>query len=83
MATHAVVAVWDRALGAYLRPFTAPSIGIAARSFIDALSDPQVEMSKHPGDYELHHLANFEDTTGRFDALSEFTLIHRGGNNAS
>lgn len=83
MATHNVVAVWDRALGAYIRLFTAPSIAIAARSFIDDLWDPKGEMVKHPGDYELHHLASFEDITGRFEQVSEFTLIHRGGNNAS
>lgn len=66
MATHAVVCVYDRALGAYLRPFTAPSQAVALRSYLDAAADPNSEISKHPADYELHQLAWFDDIAGIF-----------------
>jgi len=70
MATVQVVAVFDGALQAYARPFTVPAIGVAMRSFMDEVSKEDSDLAKHPGDYELHHLAMFEEETGRFIPLN-------------
>lgn len=68
MTQQCVCAVRDLAVGAFLRPFNAPSIGWALRSFTDEVNRKAEDnsMYQHPEDYELHLLAMFEDTTGSF-----------------
>lgn len=66
MTIHQVVSVFDGALQAFVRPFTVPAVGVAMRSFMDEAAKGDSDIAKHPGDYELHHLGTFEDTTGRF-----------------
>lgn len=79
MANQVVVCVYDVQLGAFLRPFCAPSTGVAIRSFVDALQDPQSEMAKHPNDYELHQLAVFDDHEGEFTPVKKADrLLLRG-----
>lgn len=60
-----MMAVSDRAVGAFMRPFFAPSVGVAVRSFTDEVNRPEGEMHKHPEDYELHHLGEFDEESGQ------------------
>lgn len=62
-----VVAVKDRALDAYMRPFFVPALNAAVRSFQDEINRPESEMFKHPDDYDLYHLSIFDDVTGAFE----------------
>lgn len=65
---HYIVAIQDRAMQAYNRPFYVPALGAAMRSFTDetnrAAQDNQ--MYQHPEDFELWLLGEFEDTNGQF-----------------
>lgn len=61
-----VVGVRDRQLSAFISQFVAPTLGVAVRSFRDAVNDPQSELFKHPEDFELFHLADFDDESGGF-----------------
>lgn len=63
-----VVAVFDSAVGAFNRPFYAPALGAAIRSFNDEVNRKAQdnEMSKHPDDFWLSHLADFDDEKGQF-----------------
>lgn len=70
-----VVAVYDRALGAFARPAFVPSIGVAKRSFGDEVNNPESEMFKHPEHYELHHLGIFDDEAGVFSEKPTDTLL--------
>ena len=81
MTIHQVVSVFDGALQAFVRPFTVPAVGVAMRSFMDEAAKADSDVAKHPGDYELHHLGTFEDTTGVFtpvDAQVPSVCILRG-----
>lgn len=69
MAITQVVSVWDCAMQAYPRPFTVPSTGMALRSFSDEVNNPESAIAKHPEDYELHHLASFDEESGIFIPL--------------
>lgn len=60
-------AIYDRALTAYMQPFGAQSAGAAIRAFGDGVNDPAHVMNKHPEDYELWYLGDFDDQTGTFD----------------
>lgn len=63
-----IVAVHDRAADAFGRPIFVNSIGLAIRSFQDEINTPREnnEMNRHPDDFDLFHLADFDDSTGIF-----------------
>lgn len=74
-----VVAVSDRAVGAFMNPFTVPSRGAAVRAFSDEVNRADSEMNKHPEDYELHYLSEWDDETGSFSQGTEQKeLLSRG-----
>lgn len=64
-------AIRDSAMDAYMRPFAAPSTGMAVRSFQDELRRDDSEMRKHPEDYELFKLGEFDEESGKLYALQE------------
>lgn len=61
-----VVAVFDAAVQAFMTPIFVQAKGQAIRSFGDAVADPQSPMSKHPTDYRLQFLGEWDDQTGEF-----------------
>lgn len=66
-----VCAVRDRAAVVYGRPFFTPSTGTAIRSFSDHLNSKEdSEMVKHPEDFDLYYLADFDDEIGVFECKS-------------
>jgi len=66
MTILTIVAVKDRAVNAYNRPFYVPTIGAAVRSFTDEVNRKESEMQAHPEDYDLYDLGTFDDETGTF-----------------
>lgn len=62
---HYLVAVKDRAIDAFMRPFTVPHTNAAVRSFTDEVNNANSEMAKHPEDYDLYMLGGFDDQTGK------------------
>lgn len=76
MAKFVVCSVADAAVGAFMQPFFARSIGEARRSFGDAVNDPKMEFGKHPRDYELVHLGNWDDS-GQLTILDKPEVICR------
>lgn len=73
-----VVAVFDRAVNAFSRPFFAPSNGAAVRSFNDEINrrGEDNQMFRHPEDFDLYSLGRWEDSTGLFEGKPE--LLVRG-----
>nr|QJB20101.1 MAG: nonstructural protein [Microvirus sp.] len=57
-------AVFDMKIGSYAQPFFLPSVPAAKRAFRDAASDPSTMLHKHPADYALFYLGDFDDETG-------------------
>lgn len=64
-----MVAVSDRAVGEFMNPFVVPSRGLAVRSFTDEVNREGSEMQKHPEDYELHVLCEWDAESGGFIGL--------------
>ena len=56
--------IYDVKAEAYLRPFTAPTKGLALRSFIDAANDPREPMNKHAADYTLFEIGEWDEIAG-------------------
>lgn len=68
---HQVVAVKDRALDTFMRPFFTPALGAAIRSFQDEINRTESEMNKHPDDYDLYHLGHWDDASGAFQSFQQ------------
>lgn len=77
---YCVVSVFDRATQAFARPVFVRSEREAVRSFTDEVLrvDPANELSKHPGDFELWFLGEFDDATGSFDLAGGSKVIGYG-----
>jgi len=67
---YKILCVRDRALDTYGQPFFSASVGAAIRSFSDEINraDPNNQLNKHPGDFDLFSLGEFDDASGEFDA---------------
>lgn len=61
-----VVSIKDAATGAFSRPAFVASRGQAVRSFQDELNRPDSDLARHPSDYDLFQLGEFDETTGEF-----------------
>lgn len=68
-----VVAVRDSATGVFGQPFFVSARAQAIRAFSDEVNRvaPDNDLNKHPGDFELFALAEFDDTSGRFGSLGD------------
>lgn len=63
-------AIRDKQVDAFMPVFFVRAKGEAMRHFIDVCADGKSPMSKHPGDYDLYELFEFDDVTGS---------VHPGG----
>lgn len=59
-----VFAVKDNVAGLFQLPFYSPSKGAAERTFKDSLTDPQSPAARHPEDYDLYYVGEFDDEVG-------------------
>lgn len=72
-----VFSIKDRALDAFMRPWYAQTIGQAIRMFQDELNNNSGEMYKHPDDYDLYHIATWDDHDASFTKV-ETTKVSDG-----
>lgn len=61
---YQVFSVKDSKAAAFALPFFLPRMEVALRSFRDAVRNPEHDMHKHPEDYALYCLGEFNDETG-------------------
>ncbi len=67
-----IYTVFDSKPHAYLPPFFMKSNGEAVRAFSDTVNNPESSFNKHPEDYTLFELGNYDESTGKietFDAM--------------
>lgn len=61
-------AIRDKKVEAFMPVFFVRARGEAVRHFMDACNDKSTPFNKHPGDYELFELAQFDDVSGEFES---------------
>lgn len=61
--------VFDKKGGVYATPFFCIREGAAIRSFQDIANNPETTVYRHPEDYELFHLGDFDDESGEFSPV--------------
>lgn len=66
--------IYDRKAFAYHLPFYAVTDAVAVRTLSDVVADPQAIFSRHPNDYVLYFVGEFNDGNGAFVPASP--LVH-------
>lgn len=70
-----IFAVYDRKVEAYLQPMFMQTVGQAVRGFSDACKDDKSNLSKHPEDFVLEQLGEFDDHSGEIRQIAEIHKI--------
>lgn len=68
-----VCCVFDSAVQSHGRPMFFQSIGVALRSFTDEVNRVADDnsLNRHPDDFDLRYVADFEEETGTFHVPEE------------
>jgi len=56
--------IFDKKASAYANPFFFAHKGQALRALEDVVADSQSQLYRHPEDFTLYHLGEFDDATG-------------------
>lgn len=73
-----VFSVRDRALDAFGQPIFSPSTGLAVRSFADEVNRVGSDFNKHPEDYDLYEVGEWDDSIGSLAGLTPPKMIQVG-----
>lgn len=61
-----VFVVYDAKAGFYKSPFIMRSKGEAVRAFMDIANNKDNDIGKHPEDYVLYYIADFDEIKGQY-----------------
>lgn len=64
-----VFVVRDNATNASENPMFFPAVGAAKRAFMDAVNKPETAYNRHPDDYTLFHLGQYDPFKMEFHPL--------------
>lgn len=64
-----IFTVFDSKVEAFLRPFFMQSKGEALRAFADTVNDKNTQLNRHPEDYTLFELGEYDDSNATFKIL--------------
>ena len=56
--------IYDKKSGTYSNPMFLVSDGVARRVFMDSLDDPKSVVNKHPADFDLYCVGEFDEVAG-------------------
>lgn len=70
MSKLIVCSVFDSKVQCYAQPFFMRTLGEALRGWIEVSNDPQTQISRHPLDFSLMHIANYDESSGQFENLA-------------
>lgn len=73
-----IFTVFDNKAAAYLSPFYFNRIEQATRTFGDCVQSEEHQFNKHPADYTLFHLGNFNDQTAEVQMLASPNNLGNG-----
>lgn len=65
-----VFTVYDSKVEAYMSPFVMRSRGEAIRAWESTVNDPNTQFYKHPADFTLFEIAEWNEQKGKFENYS-------------
>ena len=71
---HKIFTIHDVKADAYFPPFYLPNKSMAIRQFGDMVNDENSQISKHPADYTLFELGEWDDNNADFVELTKNSL---------
>ncbi len=77
MTPQLMFTVYDSKAETFMPPFFVPSKGLAIRAFEDCVNSEDHHFGKHPADYTLFYLGEFDTDIGAF-ALGDKTSVGNG-----
>lgn len=63
-----IYSVYDNKAGTWMQPYYANNKPVALRTFSDAANDPTSMLNKHPTDFVLYHVGEWDDQKGKITA---------------
>lgn len=70
-----IFSIFDSKAETFNSPIFLPAIGQARRTFGDQVNDKESPFNKHPGDYTLFHIGEYETDTGLLTPLTTPTSL--------
>lgn len=64
-----VFTIYDSKVESYMSPFMAPTAGHALRMFADTVNDDKTTLNKHPEDFTLFEIGEYDDSTAKYTNL--------------
>lgn len=72
---HQIFTVLDGAAEVFNLPFYFRSKGEALRWFHDICADPENPVAKHPKDYTLYYIGEYDDNSGEFQESIKIAML--------
>ena len=66
-----IFSIYDSAAKFYMPPFMVPNKGVALREFADACNHKDSFLAKHPADFRMFRLGDFDDNSGVLSPLAQ------------
>ena len=64
---HKMFVIYDEKAQAYLQPWFLHQSGMATRVFSDCINDPEHNFGRHPEDYTLFNIGEFDDSNANIN----------------
>lgn len=71
-----VYGIFDDKAAAYSNPFFMIHHGQALRAFGDVVQDPNSSIHRHPSDFHLYYIGDFDNESGQFTSFEPQFLGH-------
>jgi len=66
-----IYSIYDSKASAYAPPFFLLRDQQAIRAFSDTAKDPSTQLNRHPADFTLHKIGEFDDQSGKIEACKQ------------
>lgn len=76
-----VYSIYDEKALCYGLPFFQKTDGIALRLFNDLVNDPDSSLYKHPSDYKLYRIGEYDEVSALLEPITPLFLAHGAFNN--
>ena len=70
-----IYTIHDVASGVYMQPFCQIGRGVAIRAFSDSVKDKNHMFARHPGDYTLFEIGEYDDQTARMETYEVYISL--------
>ena len=72
-----IYAIKDQAIEAFSQPFFVQAQGQAVRMFMDESKNEQSQINRHPADFELWYVGEFDEQTGTITGAANIERVAR------